>query len=521
MAKRVLQPNERVTGTNYGVKRWMKTSEFKRARSFYFDTLDEFARRLSPRAEDGDVSPVALTELLKVVLRNDHSVLGFFEKRHRSTGLMKKDEWDDLLYSAAGYVVESYLATAEIPSSQQPGVVTREELGAEILELLELAVERGEVATTAAREAKEYLYTTPSVPAMLDTTAEELERIMREEALVAVVLEDQGEIPLHERNREIQKRALANLRISELREIAIREGLGPGGSIELIADRIVSKFKQDEEAIARLVLDLDDPGPEARFVTRLLPLRDSPEIAAVHERFVVLSGRYVRVRVAKWFVIREVESMSSGVRVKGAMRYYQVAPREEEEEASLSAIGRAGNVVLRLNTGEPWVEADVQRGADAGALAITLQRAAGVQLKQSVVSSVMPTSELAGVDVKTLFFIDFVNSALMQDGMTVLNMSTAEFATDRGTTEEEDPRRPAVLAVRLQGQHLLSSTQACQLVTRGRSLTGLVMLVRWQRTPEESIVSQIKLSLGDETRALEPVLDRIPTPQLVVSTTNY
>lgn len=497
MAKRVLQPHERATGRQFGVRKWMRSRGFARAKPFYFDCLDEFRRRLSPRAEDGQASELALTQLMKVVLRNDGSCLAFFESnRHRSQAAMDPEHWENLLYSAAGYVVEAYLSENPQMAAEGADLVSREDLAQQIKELLDLAVERGAIAETAAREAKEAIYTLPHVPAMIAGSAEEIERILSEEVLVAVELGD-GDIPEREREREIQKRALVNLRLSELREIAEREGLSRSGGIEIVAERLLRKFNEDEAAIARLVLDYDDPGPEARIMTRLLPLEEAPDISYCQRRFGILIGRYVRIRVAKWFLVREVQELTYGIRVLGGMRYYQVEPREEGDEVSLAAFGRAGDVALRLRRGERWVEADVQRGADSASLAIALQRAARTKLRPGILTSVTNRPpDLSTWDLRSFFLIDFVSRSLMGDGFTVVNMRIAEFATDHAQ-DADDPRRPAVTAVRLQGQHLLSSPQACQFLIRGRALVGLSLVLKYRPSQQETFYAGVKLTLGE------------------------
>ncbi len=498
----------------YAIKRWLNSKHFRRARANYYDTLEILGERIGSRAEDGTPLEYPIAEAFSTVLANDQSMAGFIrQKVHGSTALQEEDTWKRIFRVAALAVVERWLRDREGGAFPMASILTREELSSEIQDLLNLAVERGQLAQSLATEAQDVILNAPHVPDMVAAAGQELERLLEQEALVALTSEGEADIPVSERNREVAKRALTNLRITELRELAAREGVSPSGTFERVADRLVSKYNADEEAIARLVLESEEPSPETGILTRLIPLMEEPDIPGVANRFNMFVGRYVKVHIARWFVFIAVDASEATLRVEGLLRYYRVEPKAEYEQYSLAATPKVGDVAMRLREDRRWAEVTVTKGSDARSIAVALRRAGGIRTSAGLeIPAHAPPGPMVQWDVRTVFMLDFLNATLNSPPFRVVNLRLAQFETPPTRAGTPDPNRPAVTSVRLQGQHLLSSSQACELIVGGRGLLGLTMAVRYQPNPSSAYYMPLRIELGtDHASVFTGFAEDVPT----------
>lgn len=500
MARRLLSPSDREIMDAYAIRRWLNSKHFRRAKANYYDTLEILGERIGSRAEDGTPLEYPIAEAFSTVLANDRSMAGFIrQKVHGSTALQEEDTWKRIFRVAALAVVEKWLRDRDGDALPMASVLTREELTSEIQSLLALAVERGQLAQGLATEAQDVILEAPHVPDMVAAAGEELERLLEQEALVALTSEGEADIPVSERNREVAKRALANLRITELRELAAREGVSPSGTFERIAERLVSKYHADEEAIARLVLESEEPSPETGILTRLIPLMEEPDVDSAAERFDRFVGRYVKVHIARWFVFTALDSSETALRIEGLLRYYRVEPKSEYEQYSLAATPKAADVLMKLHGDRKWAEVTVTKGSDARSIAVALRRAGGIRTSAGLaIPAHAPPGPMVQWDVRTVFMLDFLNSTLNSPPFRVVNLRLAQFETPPSGSGTPDPNRPSVTSVRLQGQHLLSSRQACEMIVWGRGLLSLTMAVRYQPDPNNSYYMPLRIELGTD-----------------------
>src|SRR5262245_61395632 len=116
MARFVLSDAQRTDKKAFRVDRWMNAKKYKEREPIYFDTLDAFAGQLAVISADGEADPQALAALLAVVVREDRSVSGWFDKKlSGSTDLRQDEGWARLYIAAAGAIVERYLNAGRAP----------------------------------------------------------------------------------------------------------------------------------------------------------------------------------------------------------------------------------------------------------------------------------------------------------------------------------------------------------------------------------------------------------------------
>jgi hypothetical protein len=92
--------------------------------------------------------------------------------------------------------------------------------------------------------------------------------------------------------------------------------------------------------------------------------------------------------------------------------------------------------------------------------------------------------------------LDLLSDWLDTDALNILNLSVAKFESPEGRGERG--LRPAVRAVRFEGQHILSSAQACQLLVDVRALVDVSFFLRWQPTPDRSHVLPVRVALQQD-----------------------
>jgi len=335
----------------------------------------------------------------------------------------------------------------------------------------------------------------------------DLREALADEVVVSRPLEAHGVISEREEHREIAKRALAGIKLPQLRTMAEDLGLARGGRLEEVLDRIVGAMKADEEEIARLIIAYEtEPPPERRFVTRLFPLtRSTDDLELVATGIEPYTSRYFKVGIARWMVIDGLQVSDGLLRLRGTYRYYTAdAAREGDEDYSLRALNHSASTELRIASRRAFVQVDAKGATASRAAAIALDHASMLSVERGLAFPGTAEGPLFGWDPRTVFMLRLLSSRFQSDQFEVLNLTTAGFEQRRSDQiDGEDMDRPSVHSVRFQGRHLLDSVPACNLIVRGQGFIELNLTLRW--------------SEGD-SRLVLPVGIRIERDHITVAT---
>jgi hypothetical protein len=377
-------------------------------------------------------------------------------------------------------------------------------------QLLDQIIKEGaDVGRAAERAAVEAGRSAPESrkPDLTASLVTDLRATLADEVVVSRPAEGDGVISEREEHREIAKRALAHIKLPQLRLMASDMGLARGGNLEEVLDRIVNEVKADEEAIARLVIEYEtEPPPERRFLTRLFPLTTGvDDLAPTSARLRGYISRYFRVGIARWTVVDDVQGSAARLRLLSTYRYFTAdAAREAEEDYSLRASRHSAQTELRVHAGRPFAQVDAPSVTAGRAAVTTLDHATSLEPATGGLSfSARPSGgPLFGWDPRTVFLIDLLSSRFRSDAIEVLNLTTAGFErSESATATEESANRPAVRAVRLQGQHLLDSRPASDLIVRGQGLVELSLTLRWTE-PDPAVTVPVTIRIERDNVAV-------------------
>ncbi len=379
-------------------------------------------------------------------------------------------------------------------------LIRSEDLDARVQALLEEAAKLGREAERAARETDHRVVSRqiPSKPDLSKELAEQLREALEDEVLVARPVAGEAVIEEEEREREIGKRALAHLRLSRLRQAAEDLGLSPQGKLDEVADRIVRSYNADEEEIARLVIAYEtEPPPERKLTTRVYtvftPVDDVSRTAGRIEHF---TGRYIRVGIAKWFVIDDVRRVDGVLRLDGSYRAYQAdADRSDEEEYRLISHSRGADASLRLTGGSRFVEIEAKGENESRCALTAFLQASGLRKFDALpIEHKVPEGELFRWDPRSVFLLDLLQTQFRSTSVQIINLTVAGFETGEAEDAGEDAR-PRVRSVRFHGQHLLDSRPACELLVAGQGLVDLDFIARFSPTRDESVLLPVGIRL--------------------------
>ncbi|HYP56032.1 MAG TPA: hypothetical protein VEQ41_07005 [Solirubrobacterales bacterium] len=461
----------------------------------------------------GDVDPVVLTELFALVLESDRSFRGYVEKKNRNAArLRSRDGWREVCTAAAARVVEKYLHLDQEVEADGALPVTREDLRARVLELADYAADRGVEADALLsddRGVDRYDPPTSHRPELREVVVNRVQAILADEMVIFTPARTGIGIPQEEKDREVAKRALARLKLTELREIAEREGLSPDGAFEQVAQRISEHHENRGSEIARLVLAYEEEVPERGFTTRLLPLFEPPSLEQVATRLAVARGRYVRIGIARWLVVRGLEARVDEVNLDGELRYYTVYPKCEYDAYELADKPREAHVDVRFRQGARWMEISSRIGHGVNAMGMALEQAAGLRSAGGLeIGMEIPEGPLLAWDPRTAFMVAFLARELVRAPVSLLDLAMVQFETQ--ASAPDNPRRPAVRSVRLGGQHLMSSRPACELVVAGRALVTIQARIAVVLEDESEVVCPIRVELNDEFATLHTGFTDVP-----------
>ena len=331
-----------------------------------------------------------------------------------------------------------------------------------------------------------------------DPLADRVRRTLASEIVPLQESQGPGSIDQSELIREISKKALMALRVTDMRTVLTELGAIADGAAEHLATRIGQLTHWDERAIAELVLRFDRKRPGTRTITsRLFSLDEQSDRALNRQQVERTVGRYVRVGVARWFVFNAVsESDDGSIEIRGFHQGYNAKVDPLASSGTIGAIGEKTEVLIRLD-GSIIVEIISANANAASGAATALQ-----WLLTTEIADFVPNTGSDGVHVpnqmhiSSEFMLDLIASRLDDAGFLQINPTVAKFGLLEGA-REGNLKSPTLEAVRFEGRHLLDSIEACQhLAAFGRPIKDLAFETTfhdpaWNATTDTSVQLRI------------------------------
>lgn len=368
-------------------------------------------------------------------------------------------------------------------------IVRSEEFALEVMELMTLARDRGEALR---REREEQQVEDPASPRPKRTrlTAEylgdELRQLLEDEYVPAYT-EDE-EFVQSEFHREVVKKALIGLRAETLRKVAEEHSLDKRGAAEDVAERIARAYRYDDAEIARLILDnVEEPTAEAGHESRVFPLVRNLNINGAEARLQQVDRRLVRTGVARWLSVDHVERIDDqSLGVEGRLRSYKAFVDELGDAPTLRSSPDEKDVRVILRDCEPRMTTEEASVNVSRVCARAVSDVIDVPLTAGLPIGRAHSGHLATMDDRTVLLLDLVHSRLTEVGIADRNLTVARFVTEKAdrlaSTAPDEAQEHSLKAVRFEGNHLLDSPQACQLISlQGR---GLVDISLWIAAPD-------------------------------------
>ena len=387
-------------------------------------------------------------------------------------------------------------------ADQSLPVVHLEELERSVDDLLSFAREQGQLVR---RMNPSLVYTThhPDVPAESDLLREDLLLALEDEIVPAPEITDSGGILPWELDHELVKKALIGLKLPSLRNVARASRVSTGGTTEDVATRIAQHYKWDEQEIARLILEHEGREllPKAGHIDRLIPLESAPDLEFVKDRLERVTGRYIRIGVARWFLFERLVVADDLLEMTGSVRSYRAFVDDSGDEPSVASTPHQKSVVVRIEAGSDILRIRQSNSADARAAALALQATADVKATYFIPLPHIQglTGSAIGFDRSTLFMLDLLDSRLRDAGLVSPDLNVARFKVGESATSDwdEETLSPTLEAVRFEGRHILDSTEACRLIaTESRALVNVSLRATSARRQDgESGVFPIQIGL--------------------------
>lgn len=385
-----------------------------------------------------------------------------------------------------------------------------EELDDQLAEILAFSRDRAELYR---RTPGRITTRNADYPEVADILTKRVREQLEDEIIPAVETDSSGRIQTYEVNREIIKKALIGLKVTGLKRIARESGLTTTMGIEKLAESVAHAYGWDEDKIARLVLENEEEiRPDRGYVSRFFPLSAPPAIAATHERLGYVAGRYIRTGVARWFVFSEINSDGEGeLELLGSLRSYSagIDDRVPDTPRLLATVANDAPARLLIDDSSILTVRDATLGVARAAVQAT-DVTAGIDPLYRIpfIDTAAPT--LSGeLHDASKFMLDLLVNRLPAEGLGDINLTVARFKLAEDSTEpwdSEAPERRATLrAVRFEGDYLLGSVPACQLLAiEQRPLSDMTFQVV-SRNRERIIVGRypVRISIERDHLAVE------------------
>jgi len=499
----LLEPTQRARLDHWGGVGWLKWAARLNARRRALRTIGRLveAQRTAKAAWPED--PRVLAKLLAVSLRADGSVVDHFEKR-RASDLQTDEEWGEFFSLLALGLLELWLRRRDEEGGppEAPGLVVEDEYLDSLTDLLELAQQEGKKNQAEAQaEDRASTFNLATISDLTGETLESLRAYLAESDVFAQPASANGDIPENVQAREIEVAALSRLKLADLEELAAAKGLPLVASKERLAELIVGTNVTREE-IAELALRESELSIDTGLVTRLFPLAAPPDLSNAATRLSQAQGRYLKLRLARWFIYDEARMLDSVVVLRGRMRSYRSKPVLEVEGHRLNVDPHSAKMVVRLRKGRKWAEVDGRQVSDARDIGPVLTRGAGVSFEKTLT---LPLPALDGTMAswsrRTVWMLVLLQLHLESDDTSILNYAMAHFEAPR--SEPARPDEPRIAEVELRGQHVGDSRDACQRIIEGAGLLAVELKLAFVPNNLDSYVVPVRIGIDDTCATIE------------------
>jgi hypothetical protein len=370
-----------------------------------------------------------------------------------------------------------------MPDDRVPGVMKSEELDAAVERLLEEGSELGRALLDVPGRVRR---SSPIKPDISDRYRRNLRRALESEITPVVPTASDLTIDARELHRELIKKALTSLGSAKLRQLAKSQVVTTTGNIEEVAERLARSLDWDEVEVAKLVMENEDePSTERSHSDRVFPIGEV-DYDKVQQQLEYVLGRYVRIGVARWFFFQSMTTSSAALTLAGAVVTYR-APAEGGDEGVplLNPLRNQTAVRVELRRGETVVRLrDVGPTAAKAAMAGLAAATTIVPVQHVALAQVQGEARTIGADPSSLFMIDLVANRLKASGFGQINLTVARFKLGEDDATQTDSR-PALRAVRLEGNHIWDSIPACRLAAlEGRAMTEIALTVLTRATSD-------------------------------------
>ncbi len=375
-------------------------------------------------------------------------------------------------------------------------IVKTEDALREITELAETVARRGRASGEETLAQQNLVRRLERRPELTETFIAEAMRALEDEVDLAEPVSDEPhQIDPAEVDREVAKKALARLKLPQLRRIAEATSLDPRGKEEDVIERIVRAYDVDASEIARLVLTNEEAREERGVTDRLFPIfNEGIDLESAESQLRMFVQRYLRTGIARWFVFQDVERHDDFLFLNGVFRTYRVEPKGEAEDFSLDATESALGVRVRVNAVGRFLEARSRGTTEARSGVTAVSKTLGLRLWEGLPIETRPREgNLLRWDHRSVFVVSFLQDQLAREPLSIFNLTSAQFET--GDSAAVDENRPSVRSVKFEGTHLLSSKPACELLVEGRALVGISALLRFAPNPEEAFLVPVRVTL--------------------------
>jgi hypothetical protein len=363
-------------------------------------------------------------------------------------------------------------------------------------------------AAAGRRSRRDEVYTTrPSMPRVRLLLRDRMRQALEDEIIPASDTTDDGNIQPTDLDREVMKKALAGLKAEGLRRVARKLDTTTSGTVEELATRVAQQYRWHDDEIARLILEHEPEPTESRsFVSRIFPLAEAPEMEKVKKRLSFVANRYIRVGIARWFVFDDVVAADTQVVVKGRYRTYNAEIRGGVD-AEVSAVPAGERQIEATLDGDRVLIIDNANTAAAAASKKALTEVAPISFAGNVRG--LNIENARDVAPHTLLLLELITTAFQKAGLIERNPTIARFRVN----DSASMRKPSLLAVRFEGEHLLDNRTACRLAgPEGRSMNEVAMTVRFNSSdPSDYSRFPMRISLHDDHIALATGLGTTPS----------
>jgi hypothetical protein len=500
-----LTPTERAQLKEWGGVSWMKDLRRRTARKRAMRTLDRLVDAQREAGSPFPEDPEVLAGLLAVSLRADGSIVNYFHSRG-AVDLRTDAQWDRFFLLFAKAHLEQWLerrsAAGEL-SVAPDGLVVEQNYLDSLEALLTLAQQEGEQSQTEAQtEERAATFNLAQVSDLATETRERLRAYLETSDHFAHEATEE-EIPEAEQTRDIEIAALSRLKLDDLQELAAAQGIPLATSKEALAELIVRRGDITREQIAELSLRTTDLSLDTGLVTRLFPLAEPPDIDIAGRRLDEANRRYLKLRLARWFVFDEARTTPDRVVVNGRIRSYRSKPVLEVEGHRLNVNPHSAEMVIRLRRGRPWAEVDGRQLTDAIDCATVMARGAGTRFGPTLALPLPAlTGTLASWGRRTVWMLSFLQSHLERDAIRIHNYRMAHFeAADASTPIAPD--QPRIAEIELRGQHVGASRDACQRIVEGAGLVAVELLLSFAHNADENYLIPVRITVSEVCATIE------------------